>query len=408
MKTLLYIFTRGRKARLEALSEAEDCPQEFLFGLPYLQDRGYQVDMLEMDELPYDESHPFYQTLYHENFALNQRLPWECRSHQLAGYVEQMNRYDLIVAGNETVAFAVADLIRRKLVDTPMMFFVMGALAKLPKIRSIAVFQQLFRENRSIHLRDLSNCILKYNTVYRFAKDYYQQLLQHSHSAIFIGQGEYHYALKKFRRFQEKLSFLPFAVDTEFWTPLENSQSGKSGPYVLFMGKDQNRDFRLVTKIAKQLSEVQFKFVTRNIPEYRIRSNVELIAGEWKEMILTDQEVRNIVQRCSLVILPLKSTIQPSGQSVALQAMACAKPVLITKTDGFWEPGTFIHGQHVHFIHSDSLGEWCEAIMRFLQNYTLAKRLGQNARKLVETNNTLELFGQRLEHILLDHFKKTS
>ena len=38
-----------------------------------------------------------------------------------------------------------------------------------------------------------------------------------------------------------------------------------------------------------------------------------------------------------MTIIPLKNSIQPSGQSVALQSMACGTPVVITETFGFWD-----------------------------------------------------------------------
>jgi len=68
---------------------------------------------------------------------------------------------------------------------------------------------------------------------------------------------------------------------------------------------------------------------------------VELLSGDWKESILSDIEIRKLIQKSRLVILPLKKTFQPSGQSVALQTMACGKPVIISKTDGFWDPENF-------------------------------------------------------------------
>ena len=39
-------------------------------------------------------------------------------------------------------------------------------------------------------------------------------------------------------------------------------------------------------------------------------------------------------QESKITIIPLKNTLQPSGQSVALQSMANGTPVLISKTDG--------------------------------------------------------------------------
>ncbi|PIE34916.1 hypothetical protein CSA56_06255 [candidate division KSB3 bacterium] len=400
MKTILYIFTSGRRTRLEALTNGEESPSEFLFGLPYLRAQGYHVDMLEMDELPYDEKDPLYQSLYQENAELSEHLPWKCHSHLFANYLDRLNQYDVLIAGNENVAFALADCRRRRLVKTPMLFFVMGALAKLPKVKSLHRCRELLKQKPSPSLQELLQSLYPYNKSYKAARVYYQALLESSLAAIFIGEGEYHYGLQHFKGFQEKCLFLPFCIDANFWRPIDDKRQDTSRPYVLFMGKDQNRDFKLAVKIARRLPDIHFKFVTRCIPAKKARPHIEIIAGEWKEMLLTDCEIRDIVQRCSLVILPLKPTLQPSGQSVALQAMACAKPVVITKTRGFWEPNVFIHNQHLRFMTTDKLTAWCQEVTRLLHDRETATRLGRNARKLVEEHSSLQQFGKHLESII--------
>ena len=48
-------------------------------------------------------------------------------------------------------------------------------------------------------------------------------------------------------------------------------------------------------------------------------------------------------ENSKLTIVPLKNSIQPSGQSVSLQSMSMNTPVIITKTDGFWDSKYFRH-----------------------------------------------------------------
>ena len=61
-------------------------------------------------------------------------------------------------------------------------------------------------------------------------------------------------------------------------------------------------------------------------------------AGE--VLAIDDLELRNIYQNAKLTIIPLKDSLQPSGQSVALQSIACGTPVIITHTSGFWDKKT--------------------------------------------------------------------
>lgn len=390
---ILYVFTSGRRVRLQARESGEDIPLEFLFGMPYLHQRGYAVDILELSDLHPDTHSSEYQNLHAVNQSIHSRFGFTASSHLFVGSIEQLNHYDVLVAGNENVAFGLAHFKQQRILKPRLMFFVMGMLAYIPllKTKKYPRFKGYKKLYKYVYNR-------LYNPLYQQGKDIYRDLLLSSQDVIFLGKGEYEYASKTFRRLQHRFHFLPFAVDTDFWIPAK--YVADASPNVLFMGNDGRRDFQLVLKIAQKLRKIHFTCITSVIKEEDISENVDLIAGNWKQMLLSDVEIREHLQRCSLVILPLKETFQPSGQSVALQAMACGKPVLITKTSGFWEPGTFVDQKHLWFIHSDRVDEWCEMIERLLGDPGTLGALGHNARNLVEKNNHLEQFGQRLEHIL--------
>ena len=72
-------------------------------------------------------------------------------------------------------------------------------------------------------------------------------------------------------------------------------------------------------------------------------TNVEIIKGDWSKGSFNDLFIKDIYEESDLVILPLKNSYQPSGQSVALQAMSMEKPVMISKTKGFWSDKDFQH-----------------------------------------------------------------
>ena len=47
--------------------------------------------------------------------------------------------------------------------------------------------------------------------------------------------------------------------------------------------------------------------------------------------------LKEIYDKSFISLIPLKDSLQPSGQSVALQSMSMMVPVIITKTVGFWD-----------------------------------------------------------------------
>ena len=60
-----------------------------------------------------------------------------------------------------------------------------------------------------------------------------------------MGDGEYNFAKSNYPKAVDKFIYLPFCVDTEFWSPRqENNKKG-----VLFVGNDGKRDYELFLNI---------------------------------------------------------------------------------------------------------------------------------------------------------------
>ena len=53
------------------------------------------------------------------------------------------------------------------------------------------------------------------------------------------------------------------------------------------------------------------------------KSNSKLIKGSWGEPGVSDLELRDLYRNAKVTIVPLKNSLQPSGQSVTLQSMSC-------------------------------------------------------------------------------------
>ena len=84
--------------------------------------------------------------------------------------------------------------------------------------------------------------------------------------------------------------------------------------------------------------------------------------------MLTDTELKALYKSSKLTIIPLINSTQPSGQSVALQSMAVGTPVMITKTDGFWDIDEFIDNKDLFFVLGNDVSLWEEKIRKILSN----------------------------------------
>ena len=106
-------------------------------------------------------------------------------------------------------------------------------------------------------------------------------------------------------------------------------------------------------------------------------------------------------QKAFLTIIPLKNSLQPSGQSVSLQSIACGTPVLITKTEGFWDNKGFIDSENIHFAKTNNPLLWKDKILEIFnmsnQDY---ENISKNGRNLIVKNYSLDKFSQQIEEIL--------
>ena len=101
-----------------------------------------------------------------------------------------------------------------------------------------------------------------------------------------------------------------------------------------------------------------------------------------------------------LTIIPLKNSLQPSGQSVALQSMSMNTPVIITQTDGFWDVENFKHKENIYFIDKNKVSDWEIAIEELENDEKIYQKIQINAKSLIDQKfNTLE-FGKNLFNIV--------
>ena len=96
--------------------------------------------------------------------------------------------------------------------------------------------------------------------------------------------------------------------------------------------------------------------------------NVQLIKGNWSNSKISDSQILEIYSQARLTILPLKNTYQPSGQSVALQSMSTGIPVLISRTNGFWDNVNYVNKENIFFINNPTHEVWIENIKSIYNN----------------------------------------
>ena len=221
-------------------------------------------------------------------------------------------------------------------------------------------------------------------------------LLKTSTNIIFLSKGEKNYAEENFSRHKEKMFFLPFPVDSKFW----NKDKSNNNKKVLFIGNDGKRDYELVANIARKMLNYEFIFVSKQFKNINLPKNVKLYQGKWADNEISDIKIRDIYAESFVSIIPLKDSIQPSGQSVALQSMSMKVPVIISKTKGFWEEEKFKDNENIFFIIKNNIDEWEEKIELVYSDKSLVKDVCESAYKTIIENYTLEKFYSEFKKII--------
>jgi len=217
---------------------------------------------------------------------------------------------------------------------------------------------------------------------------------------MFLGEGELSKALKIHKSSRNKFILFPFSIDTEFWN-VQQSDKNQIKENILFVGNDGNRDTELFLKIAKYLKEINFTAITNieNLLNAKL-PNLNVIKGSFGSSNLSDAELKQYYLSSKLVILPLRESSQPSGQSVTLQALSCRTQVIISDTEGFWDRSNFKNNENIYFVKENNFKGWSNRIIQVLSDEKNLKKTEKNGQELVLNLYTLENFKNKLFEII--------
>ena len=368
VKKICYIFIQGRKNKILS-NEVE--AKEFYYGLNYLQElKDIKINIIEFS----NTNNWFSSILKTLDKVISKLISIPFYSHKLvsAKNLKTLLKSDKVVLISESTGYSAL----------PMLFFL-----KFRKTQVILFVMGLYSKK------------LRYKWARKFHNFFIKILISFIDDVLILGKGEYEKAVD-FHKKTSKIHYFPFCVDTNFWKlpqPLNIEQNSE----ILFVGNDGNRDYEMLLDIAKDLKQYNFRFISENSIIDKVRlPNDAVEKGKWGSSEITDLDLRNIYQQSKLVILPLKESTQPSGQSVSLQAMSLGVPVLISETGGFWDKERFLHKESIYFVNPNETIDWTTAINNLYDNTELLLRLSKNGQKLIDQEFSLKNFNTQLLSIL--------
>lgn len=362
---IAYVFHPGRLQRITEASTG-NAATEFLYGALELRARGHHVSCYELGNLTGSSTfiHFFLEFMYKAGLMPPNSFPLLFR--QIIQLIPRLDPHDIVIGTESGIAFVLAAIKMVKKWNGTLIGIHCG-------------FLHHYQSRRNVYLTKLL-----------FARMY---------SCLF-GEGEKPIIQQRYKVPEDAIEVNHFGVDTKFWRPGDSPDDKDS--YILSVGNDYQRDYDLLMQAAKLL-KINIKVITEREIQSDIPANVEIIRGSYRNEDLSDCQLRELYRKALITVIPLKPSFQPSGQSVALQSMACGTPVIISKTDGIWDQHYLRDMENVVFVQSSRPEAWAKAIDRIIAAPALLKQLGQAAYQYVSLHGKIEQYTDRLEKICLQH-----
>jgi glycosyltransferase involved in cell wall biosynthesis len=117
-----------------------------------------------------------------------------------------------------------------------------------------------------------------------------------------------------------RLLAVPFGIDQRFFADLPRCNDG----YVLAVGTDRSRDHELLVEAVRGTG-IPTRIYAPNLAVSNLPANVT-----WIDQPISHVGYRRALCGARLVAVPTSAPAYPSGQTVALEAMAACRPVITT------------------------------------------------------------------------------
>jgi glycosyltransferase involved in cell wall biosynthesis len=277
--------------------------------------------------------------------------------------LRRANGADVVFATADTVGIPLVLLKRARLLRPPIVYAAIGLHERLIQLRG----------RRAIAL-------------YRDALSRAQTILAHARS-------EAEWLRAWLGPAAPRVVFLPFGVDVHAFQPPDREPDVD----VVSVGADPRRDYPLLLSVAARRPELSFQVVATTD---RARSFGPLPANVAVETDIVLERVRDRLAAARVVALPVRANSYTGATTVLLQAMAMAKPVVVSKTDAIAEGYALENGVNCRLVDPGDLDAFEHALLETLGDGDAAAALGSRARQTVEHDLSWERYTSGLWEIL--------
>jgi glycosyltransferase involved in cell wall biosynthesis len=360
----VFCFYRDSPERRRALTKGRGAPERYLlFGHDQLVERGVRVrHNLEGGR----HRPPAWARLADRAISalLRRTGGYGGDFASVLASLRAANAADVIFSTVDTVGIPLVLLGRAGLVRPPIVYAAIGLPERLVQLRG--------RWMRRLYARALRRC----RTIVAYAESETEWLRD------WLGDGG------------PEIVFLPFGVDTGAFHPLPDRVPDVD---VVSIGADPRRDFDLLADVASRHPEWSFRIVAT---AERARLLGELSPNVALETDIVLDQVRDRSAGARVVALPVRDNSYSGATTVLLQAMAMAKPVVVSRTRAIASGYGLADGVNCRLVEPGDSGQLERAILDLLADDAAASALGARARETVESGLSRDAYAEGLWRVL--------
>lgn len=368
--TAFFLF-RDAPLRREALGLPPGAAERYsLYGLDEVSAAGFEVGHnLEDGGRPGPAARTAGAAL-HRGVRLAGGYPGDFAS--VLASRSRLNRADVVFSTVDTLGIPLALVARAGLVRPPIVYAAIGLPERLEQLRT-----------RSLR------------RLYRGA---YRRL----HTVVAYGAGEVDALRAWLGPGGPEVVFVPFGVDTGYFSP---DPARAADADVVSIGSDLRRDYGLLLELARRRPDWSFLVVAS--PDHsqtlaRVPANVRV------ELELSLADVRDRLRAARVVALPVRDNTYSGATTVLLQAMATAKPVVVSRTAAIARGYELEDGSNCLLVPPGDLAALERGVAHVLESEERALELGARARATVERHLTWRHYADTVRALLLSATGRTT
>ena len=275
-----------------------------------------------------------------------------------------VNESDVVFSTVDTVGIPLMLLKRARLVRPPLVYVSIGLPERLVQLRG--------ERMRRLYARALRGAA----TIVAYSQAEAEALRD------WIGPGA------------PPVVFVPFGVDTDAFRPDPEAVLDTD---VLSIGADPRRDFYLLSGVAARRLDLNFRIVAGRDHARTLRA---LPANMTVETDIPLEQVRDRLARARVVALPVRDNSYSGATTVLLQAMAMAKPVVVSRTAAIAEGYGLEDRVNCRLVEPGDPEALERAVTELVSDAGAARSLGTRARETVERSYSWRRYTDALWDVL--------